>query len=84
VPRLTDRRPATNRHLAVDDDRLRGSHPLGVPIRHDSRALAPGVAVPRGARLRRAGSGGQTVPDAYLHRPSAHHGAGRARTSGLA
>jgi hypothetical protein len=30
---LTDRRPATNRHLAVDDDRLRGSHPLGVPIR---------------------------------------------------
>jgi hypothetical protein len=31
--RLTDRRPATNRHLAVDDDRLRGSHPLGVPIR---------------------------------------------------
>ena len=33
VPRLTDRRPATNRHLAVDDDRLRGSHPLGVPIR---------------------------------------------------
>ncbi|MEY4848417.1 MAG: hypothetical protein RLZZ36_1530, partial [Pseudomonadota bacterium] len=31
--RLTDRRPATNHHLAVDDDRLRGSHPLGVPIR---------------------------------------------------
>ncbi len=30
---MTDRRPATNRHLAVDDDRLRGSHPLGVPIR---------------------------------------------------
>jgi len=37
--RLTDRRPATNRHLAVDDDRLRGSHPLGVPIRYSGAGL---------------------------------------------